>query len=270
MIERDERPLSEIQFALDVHDPVERERIAVQIRGLLALQGVQMAQDIIEKGCTGLVCPASGRAQIGLTLEEAQFVRQNMAGSICGLPCYVPPNRFCLVHDCVGALQLTGNADGPQLSRHPEGIPLCSRELTLEEAAAVGAIQRKMMKDAADAAKAMGLEATASEVEASEVDPLASTSKKSSMGQVGGSDNLHGFVCSEHAEFNPDCRFCLAQAVAEGPFDPVIELRALSAKQTPFSSGCGADLLRLLENSATARVEIYVLAARWVRKLTRE
>jgi hypothetical protein len=260
MKERDDRPLSEIQFALDVHDPVERERISVQIRGMLALQGVKVGQDIIEKGCTGLVQPATA----WLTIEEAKFVRQNMAGSICGLPCYVPPNRFCLVHDCVGALQLMGNADGPQLARHPEGVPACSRELTLEEAASVGAIQRKMLQDAADAAKALGLEATASEVETSEVDPLASTSS--------GSDSLHGFICSEHAEFNPACRFCLAQAVAEGPFDPVVEVRVCSPQEAPQWSSYpdSRGLVHLLENSAITHVELRVRAARWVRKLTRE
>ena len=176
-----------------------------------------------------------------------------MAGSICGLPCYVPPDRFCLVHNIPGALQLHGNMDGPQLARHPEGIPLCSRELTVEELAVQGEIHRKIMEAAADEAKALGAEITASEVEAQDADPLADTSKEPSTTGGKAPDGRSGrsgdasFVCPEHTEFTPKCRFCLAQAVAEGPFDPQIEVWISGARGealVPFSGTLEAALLQ--------------------------
>ena len=49
-------------------------------------------------------------------------VRENMGGSGCGLPCYVPPDRFCMVHNTIGV-------DG-QSQRNPDGVSYCSHEVT--------------------------------------------------------------------------------------------------------------------------------------------
>ena len=91
---------------------------------------------------------APGSVHVETALSLARLVRMNMSGSICGLPCYVPRTRFCLVHNTIGGLQLAGNADGPQRQRYPQGVPVCSRKLTRREKKAVGFVENKLAKDA--------------------------------------------------------------------------------------------------------------------------
>jgi hypothetical protein len=268
MLERDERPLAEIRFAQDTH-VLSREAVQLEVCSVLQEAGVRIAQDIIELGCTGLVLrlqTAGKRSGV----EAAIFVREHMAGSICGLPCYVPPDCFCLVHNTVGALQLQGNADGPQLARHPEGIPLCSRELTEDERKKLNLIQSKIAEDATDEARRMGAEVlTATEFEEQCLEaglpyrPLR--------------PGLAVFKCIEHTEFNPKCRFCLAQAVVDGPLDPLSITRQIEEhKGTSHVDWCvtAPNAVSAFKSDGfpnyVVQVELYVLAARWVRKLTRE
>jgi hypothetical protein len=271
MNERDERPLSEIQFAIDVKDPEERAGHCTAVRGLLAGLGVHVAQDIVELGCTGVVYKLH-EGDIGKALRAAQFIRQHMGGSLCGLPCYVPPNRFCLVHSTIGALQLKGNVDGPQASCYPEALPICSRELTAEERAAHGKVQAKIMADAATAALDLG-------AEIQPTDPLLDALPQPSTTSIGpqqlsqrGAGTTIGdasFKCPEHAEFEPKCRFCLAQAVAEGPLEPKLWVRAWPRVGDAPREVDPRELATLLSHNGDEGVELRVLAARWVRKLTR-
>jgi hypothetical protein len=275
MLERDERPLAEIQFAMEVQGLDTRANASQAVRAAFAICGVKVAQDIIELGCTGLVLQLRHDAATGLqspgdlewtrkAVQTATFVRQHMAGSICGLPCYVPPDRFCLVHNIPGALQLHGNMDGPQLARHPEGIPLCSRGLTDDERKAQGKILNKITGDAADEAKALGGEVVEGGQEIT-LPPLPKSEFKINV--------VSPFKCSDHTEFNPKCRFCLAQAVAEGPLEPELEVfttKGGCSLGDNYAVSMNADLPQLLADPTVNKLRAYVLAARWVRKLTRE
>lgn len=264
-IERDERPLAEINFAMDASSEL-RGTLAKETRAVFEDAGARIGQDIIDLGCTGLSVKLRGSAGWGQRIATA---RRYMSGSICGLPCYVPPDRFCLVHNGPGALQLRGNMDGPQAARHPEGVALCSRELTDAERAAREGVQAKIMADATDEATRMGAEIVS---EPSARPPTeVELAVLSSEGAIPASWR---FKCPEHTAFETKCRFCLAQAVVEGPFDPLVQLRYCVTENGSWSivdslaSTAGVELL--LPVTTAVDVQLYVLAARWVRKLTRE
>jgi hypothetical protein len=247
MLERDERPLSEIRFAQDKDAPLYED----QVRSLFAKMGVSIGQDIIGLGCTGLATKA--------TPATAQNLRKSMAGSICGLPCYVPNHLFCLVHNTVGGLQESGNKDGPQRNPHPEGLEMCSRPLTPEEGGKIQGVHAFIaaegVKEAVEHFGAERAEAEATLSEASATDFATCPVP------------LPPFVCREHTEFNPGCRYCLAQSIVEGPFEPPVRLFAeaggIQSEQAWF------ELPKLLASDDTDIVELYVLAGRWVRKLTK-
>jgi hypothetical protein len=271
MRERDERPLDEIQFAIDGLSQ-DREVDTGRIRDLLRFIGVSIAQDIIDLGCTGLTEAIQDRNgqpgrcvwMLGKTaIEIATWVRERMAGSICGLPCYVPPNRYCLVHDTIGALQLDGNLDGIQQVRHPEGISLCSRELTDEECKQYGAVQKKR----AELAKKFGIEGTLNPVDLNSR-PLKPQQGSDFEPSPAITDR---FKCPEHLELNPSCRFCLAQAVAEGPLEPNLHVRVYSSAFDEKARILDPrELETVLKHNGDNHVQLYVLAASWTRKLARD
>jgi len=269
MSERDERPLNEIQFALDVQDPIARAARAEAVRDLLARAGVSIAQDIVDLGCTGLILqlfaptPVEARRGMPKPLVVATYMRESMSGSICGLPCYVPPTRFCLVHNTIGALQLVGNVDGAQTNPHPEGVALCSRELTDEERKQAGAVGAVIDEHARKAAKDFGLEVIDEPSEDAEA--LGAPLKNR------GLPLLSGFCCPEHAEPVWRCRFCLAAAVIAGDFEPVCVLRVFDERGgDKFRDNEANELAAILDTDAFSEVDLYVRAAVWLRKLVRE
>lgn len=236
-VERDERSLDEIDFTQD-GDP-EVSVSYVPVRATLRRVGAVTAQNILDLGCTGLV---SRLAECEPKwLGSAQAVRGGMAGAGFGLPCYVPPTRFCLVHNCIGALE------PGQESKHPEGLPLCSRELNAEEkkmAAAMDILTQGKPQD--------------EEAPAVETPTLA---------PPGSPIALHdGFACPEHREPVWRCRYCLAAAVIAGDFEPMTVVRMIDGTgKGAFDAGEKLDWL--VENAAYTSVELYVRAAVWQRKL---
>lgn len=90
------------------------------VRATLRACGVEKAGDINTLGCTGA-------AKAKLTIEAIANLRLDLAGSGFGLPCFVPPSRYCLAHNTIGGLQ-----DG-QKAHHEEMVESISRELTPEE-----------------------------------------------------------------------------------------------------------------------------------------
>jgi hypothetical protein len=248
MSERDERPLDQIQFAMDELDLNIRRANCEATRRVLARAGVAVAQDIVDLGCTGLM------AEAGSALDNAIFIRMNMSGSICGLPCYVPPDRFCLVHNTVGALQLVGNVDGPQVNPHPEGVALCSRELTAEERKQMIGVDALINEHAKRDAVALGLEPVDGEAVENAFDSGTSTPPPLSA----------GFRCPEHITPEWRCRFCLAVAVIAGPFQP---MRLL---ELPNGIEDADQLEGVLAKGNDNTVGLYVRAAVWQRKLVRE
>jgi hypothetical protein len=93
---------------------------AKRVRAYLADAGCTTAQAILDAGCTGLHLA-------GLEIPTLRDLRAALGGTGIGLPCYVPPNRFCLVHNTVGGLQ-----DG-QAARHTAAYTGITRELTPQE-----------------------------------------------------------------------------------------------------------------------------------------
>lgn len=249
MTERDERPLAEIRFAQDKDTPGTEETV----RAVFALVGVKVAQDIIDLGCTGLCCKT--------TLADAQLLRQSMAGSICGLPCYVPRDRFCLVHNTIGGLQATGNKDGSQMNPHPEGLALCSRELTVVERATLSGVEAFISNE--------GLKEAAEHFGAEKLQEATPLLEGAPQFELRGTPSLPAFICREHTEFTFGCRYCLAQSIVEGPLEPKVWVRAwLRIGDEPRVID-PKELTTLLSHSGDEGVELYVLAARWDRKLVK-
>lgn len=256
-MERDERPLDQIQFAADVGDPEIRWRRCLIVRSQFRGFGVKTAQDIVDLGCTGLGLKIAEQRSNDKVLQVARFIREHMAGSICGLPCYVPPDRFCLVHNTIGGLQLQGNVDGVQQNPHPEGVALCSRELTDEEKKHAAVVQKKIDEHAKRLAGEVDAAVTADEHEQPE--PLRDR----------GMPLFAGLRCPEHTEPIWRCRFCLAAAVIAGDFEPMTVIRAIDeAGKGAFADGDKLD--SMLADAAHASVELYVRTAIWQRKLVRE
>jgi hypothetical protein len=254
-MDRDERPLDEIQFAIDAPED-ERSLVAEETQRVFRLAGVKVAQDIIDLGCTGLTLATS--------LSDAQRIMPYMSGSICGLPCYVPPDRFCLVHNTIGALQIRGNVDGAQQVRHPEGVLLCSRELTEEECMKFGLIQRKIVEIAKKSGN-LTLDEETETLDAPDTRLPAPLNKR--LQDLANSNSA--FKCPEHSSLNPKCRFCLAQAVTEGPLQPSVEFICIykrGEKHTlPLSKFESS-----LDDSDVIIARLVVTAASWTRKLARD
>jgi hypothetical protein len=253
-MERDERPLAEINFAMDESDPATRERVQAETRIAFSLVGVKVAQDIVDLGCTGL----AGK----MGLRGAQVLRKNMSGSICGLPCYVPPDRFCLIHNTIGGLQLQGNVDGVQQNPHPEGVALCSRELNDEEKKHAAVMQSKIDEHAR---KLTG-----------EADPADTSAPPEPAIRFVEQRNYHcaitfhdGFQCPEHTAPEWRCRFCLAAAIIAGDFEPQTMARLIDDRGVGAFAP-GGTLGETLADDHYTSVELYVRAAIWRRKMVRE
>jgi hypothetical protein len=254
--ECDERPLAEIRFAQDAPKGGTMD-VETAIRVYFERVGVKVGQDIIDLGCTGLVVKLreTSTVVIAITLNTAQYIRRNMSGSICGLPCYVPRDRFCFVHDTIGGLQVAGNMDGPQAPRHPEALPLMSRELTEDERRTVAGINAKLAADAKEKALAeYGAEAIEDEATFGSATPTPSCPIPQPP-----------FKCSNHKEPEWGCRKCVAQAVFERG-DQIFRVCTVPATATSQPIG---EAMEALEAGELRCVELWTVVASWSKKVTR-
>jgi len=267
--ERDTRPLGEIRFAADLpaSDSARREGIEANIRDFLHRIGVGIGQDIIDMGCTGL---AQGFCKLlsaeypsgdysKQAVDIACQIRRNMAGSVCGLPCYVPRDRYCLVHDTIGGLQTTGNFDGPQAQRHAEAVLNMSRELTEDERQKMAGIEAKLSADAKAAALA--------EYGATDLDDelVEGASVEEVAAPASCPIPQPPFKCPDHAEPDWDCRKCIAQAIVEAVAVPHMLLIDGEMRCMPL-----VDALQGVDTGACRRVELWVRVASWSKKVTRD
>jgi len=260
----DSRLLSEIPFHGD----------AVWMRMKLDQAGVKIAQDIIDLGCTGMTLKlrqafgvflrentaiedsaGADAVQHRLILDDVKRVRSTMGGAGFGLPCYVPSNLFCLVHNTIGGLQQG------QAQRHPEGLKLCTRQLTDAEALQVRAMEtfvaQEGLKDGEDRFGLEAVERNTDLLVGAEHAPVFHATDTSAI----------GFTCPEHKEIVFACRYCLAAAVIHGPFQPVVEI---AIQQDGASTITRVPLNKLDEALANGDVEIveaFVRVKRWSRKL---
>lgn len=257
MKDRDARPLAEIRFARGAEE---------QIRIVLEAVGVVTGQDIVEMGCTGLF--ERVQAFVGDIVEArlgaAQYIRRRMSGSICGLPCYVPRDRYCLVHDTIGGLQAAGNLDGTQAIHHPEALSYMSRELTEEEHRKVFGVEKKINEEARRTALAeYGAEDIEAPPDFNHLDGLDASSS-------GGVCPIPQppFKCPDHAEPDWMCRKCIAQVLVEGGDVRAREVRGYNGVGWDSNISVERALERLHEGDHV-RVELWVRVASWSKKVTR-
>ena len=299
----DKRVLAEIPFAQDFTlSPEEREKRQEGVRQILSDAGVKTAEDIVGLGCTGLMLALAPDA-----LQKVIFVRANITGSGVGLPCYVGPDKFCLVHNVIGGLQ------GQQKQRWPEGVPLVSRELTPEEKKHADAIQAMLDKEAeSELKKRLGNDVEVKRSPFPTKEDLRAMNMAMEEEIVGGAvhkiggtvfphctDPTHNhalaslpprngfvlpdhFICPEHSNKEPvwKCRFCLAAVIINGPFEPIL---MVDTELVSVGAGCESDkgqgdpiafledALHGEENDAVgSSLELFVRVAHWTRKLVRE
>lgn len=254
----DTRPIAEMPFGDGAAD---REATAAWVRQTLARCGVTIAHEIESLGCTGA-------AVKGLTIDEIQKLRLGLGGGGVGLPCFVPPTRFCLAHNTIGGLQ------EQQKQLYPETAEALSRPLAPSERGHVEMVEAsrrvrgsslddRLMKTA-DALRGRdlppGVEAFDG-VEENQPDKTVSLALSAAP----------PFTCSEHRQTNWRCRYCLAQAVVEGALEPVFAVASAPPNDAPFllSSIELESLIEKLDKGGADNVDIYVLVAHMERKLTR-
>lgn len=238
---------------------------------LLTRCHVTKAFEIDGLGCTG----ASG---CGLTLDDITSLRIGLGGGGVGLPCFVPPDRYCLAHNTIGGLQRE------QESRHPANVAAISRELTPQEAGQVmftetvrrtgkGGVGEQM----AAAAGALGgfgemprgVEMVEERTATDDVRDGIAQAQRGEVSPVPASVFDGTFVCPEHAKTNWSCRFCIAQMIAEGELDT--RFVTYGEDEIPVGLG-GVELVTDVEarDAAGAKeIQVYVLAATYKRKLSR-
>lgn len=266
------------------------DRIHAQRRGRLDALfdkcAVKTRGDIEELGCTGC-------ASFGLSIDDIQFLRIGLAGSGVGLPCFVPPDRYCLAHGVSGGLQ-----DG-QTARWTEHVEKVARPLTPGEAAhdKLVTAARKSEREhgahsllhghtmpagwKAEDEEADGVEggAQVSEYEAQQdrlSDDLAAARAAAPR------ELLFVWKCDEHQKTDWGCRHCIAQAVIEGElmpsyaFETFVHDEAVEGGIGGKTFGTGATPEELLAEIAEADIEkapkfdVYVRVATFTRKLARD
>lgn len=249
-------------------------------RALLRLCNVVVAEDIEKLGCTGAKA-------LGLSIEQIAELRIGVGGGGVGLPCFVGIDRFCLAHNTIGGLQV----DQAQL--HPEQVPFISRELTPVEKGKVELIEaarRKQGKslnerlvDTGDILSgremAKGFEAvdgssTESTLRSKGV-PLGDEFPAVPPGRLADLVVETPWTCPEHKKTNWACRYCVAQAIVEGPLVPMYRLDW----QTPHDGlphnaqmpGESVDAaVRGANDSGAEDAVLYVRCATYTRRLARE
>lgn len=258
----DERPVSELTFGLNEKTPEGRAETSTWVRTLLGDSGVQTAQGIVDQGCTGFYA-------LGATLEMLNRLRVGLAGAGVGLPCYVPINRFCLAHNTIGGLE------PGQQQNFAAYADLISRELTPEEDLKVALLNKARRLDKDTLGKTQravsdllgGRDLEAIEEIANrpdnggepmskrfEDDPSLMAKKRAEFGVLTAA--ALPWTCSEHKDLNFSCRYCVAQAIVDGPLTPVY----LNGKEPSV----------LLADPAVEAAEIFVRVAKYTRRLARE
>jgi len=266
--EIDARSIDEIPFAQDVPEEA-RGLLQARMREIFKRAGAAIAQDVIDLGCTGLVKALAHASQVAgfatwpdptdvrsSQVDVAREVRSHMAGAGFGLPCYVPPTRYCLVHATIGGLQKG------QIARHAESVNLCSRELTPEErkhAAAVQAlIDQEGLKEAKEHFKVEELKDEACKA-AANLSGMNQAQERPVV--VLGST----FVCPEHEAMVWECRYCLAASIIQGPLQPEVFLELQNDRVSESQ-----EIKRLKDVLAQSKfdtVTAFARVKRWERKL---
>ena len=300
---RDLRPIESLTLGIDSPD---REGEAGWVRDILSHLGCKVGDDVRGLGCTGV-------ASIAAIVDPVRVGKRlliGLAGSGIGLTCFVPPSRFCLVHNTIGGLQ-----DG-QAPKWVENIPRISRELTPEERAKYALVERARRSESSSMSGAMReasdllggwkkKEAVKSVIEilteedggiveefaapspappaASSSAPVASSSapveSPGLLRLVAHAAQLEDEVkrleaeawkCQAHKKLDWKCRYCVAQAIVEGPLDLWYQTTVTDDDNlgAPWE---GEGVQAHIEACAhMKRIDVFVRCATFTRKLSRD
>jgi len=253
----DNRSIDDMAFGDGFPD---REAVAERVRAALRACGVNFAHEIETLGCTGALAK-------GLSVEDIRELRMGLGGGGVGLPCFVPPTRFCLAHNTIGGLQ------EQQQPRYPEQTDKISRPLNAAEKGQMEYIESarrvrgsnlddRLMKTA-DALRGRelppGVEITADDV--ADAEPV----------QPPVLDRKIAFVCPEHDKKRWNCRYCVAEMIVAGELAPSFA----TAADSPSAEDAGltpTELEALLDEADKQDlpcIDVYALVVRLERKLTR-
>jgi hypothetical protein len=239
-----------------------------KLRNLLSGCGVKVADDIIALGCTGCIVS-------GLSIDDIKFLRIGLAGGGVGLPCFVPPNMYCLAHEVSGGLQ-----EGQQ-ARYPEAIQNLARPLTAEETSQGKLVEAAQVSDTQrDAHLALrgrklpeGWEKTVDEIRADGgVDDFLASRRSPEERVEALRQQLFPWKCPEHDKTNWACRYCVAQAVVEGEIVPTYAIRPETNgfTKTGVSAFEAAAEIEYLDAAGARSVGLWARVATFTRKLSRD
>ncbi len=253
----------------------EQEQEQAWVREYLAKSGCVYARDIETLGCTGVAKLAQhGAPEVAIAVGTR--LRLGLGGGGVGLPCFVPPNLFCLVHNTIGGLQ------DHQKQLHSEMVGAISRELTPQERIQVGLTDKaRRMRGGDRTTEAMDvlsgqnqdvLAEVAESLEDAHDERVLEESKLDDSGPVPFVP-LKAWKCAEHTTTNWACRYCLAQAVVEGPLVPTFIARddlsvALGVRFCAVTEIPGE--IVAAEQSMAKQLQIFVRVATFTRKLARD
>lgn len=240
---------------------------------------IETREHIEELGCTG--CTATH-----LTLDDIKFLRLALAGSGVGLPCFVPPDRYCLAHETSGGLQ---DGQTPLFMQYVDAV---ARPLTPGEAAhdkLVTAARKSEREHGAHSllhGHTMPAGWTAGDGATTDAEREAQyEAQQDRLSEDLRRERLFAWKCDEHTKTNWACRHCVAQAIVEGELVPVY---VLGVTTPPDKEGegerdeetfavteecVGVQLEAEIAEEAAAHadsVKLYVRVATFTRKLARD
>lgn len=262
----DKRPIEEMNFGAEEKDEVKRKEVCTRVRDILKTCGVKVADDIAELGCTGFAAVGPGaQAMSDVSYSDAiirlgKFLRLGLAGGGVGLPCFVPPTRYCLIHETIGGLE------SGQEARHPEMVASISRELTPVETVRVRVIEK---------ARNSGKNKTGDQIaHAVEVfaDPTGVLEEAPNESPEPVPRSELNWKCPEHTELKWNCRYCAAQAIVEGPLEPTytVESSAKDLEIEHVEASAVPEYLASCEKDNATAVAVFVCVATFTRKLAKD
>jgi hypothetical protein len=252
----DKRPIEEMNFGAEEKDETKRKAVADRVLEILRTCGVKVADDIAELGCTGVVAPAHS------TIEHGRFLRLGLAGGGVGLPCFVPPTRYCLIHETIGGLE------SGQEAHHPEMVESISRELTPVEAARTRVVEaaRNSGKNKVGDQVAHAVDVFLNPAAVFEGHDVDDATEPVPYGAP------PAWKCPEHTTMKWGCRYCAAQAVVEGPLEPhyTVESSATNLEIEHVEAAALSEYLASCEKDNATAVAVFVQVATFTRKLARD
>jgi hypothetical protein len=266
MSDFDDRLTENILFAQDEPSTI-RDRDCRKVRSILIASGAGTARDVIGLGCTGLAFARADSMPLEKVIAELIFARSHMAGAGFGIPCYVPPTQFCLIHNTIGGLQPN------QVPRHPEGLNFCSRALTREEQRHAAGMQALINEEGADKVKklfgAEKVDPAIPDVQevAPEVPTVAPAVPTIAPAISTPMAVMHArFFCPEHATLVWACRYCLAVAVVNGPLQPDVFVECRRRDKSIDSTEI-ENLGAVLGDEGSIEVTAFVRVKCWKRQM---